>query len=91
MGLIQRISSVEIKDNDVCETHPDVVKGLGCTPGKHHIQLKPRAKPAVHLPRKAPVQMRDKIHKGSCNYYDMKHHWQKLLLVTMDLNLTATN
>jgi hypothetical protein len=40
---------------------PKCFSGIGKLPGEYHIQLKDNARPIIHAPRSAPIQLRDKI------------------------------
>ena len=44
MHLIQRINAV--KDNSILDEFPEVFQGLGCLPGKYHININPSVPPA---------------------------------------------
>ena len=39
----------------------DVFEGLGCMDGPYHMELDETVKPVVHLPRKVPVALRDRL------------------------------
>ena len=52
MHLIQRINAV--KDNSILDEYPEVFQGLGCLPGKYHININPSVPPLVHPPRRGP-------------------------------------
>lgn len=41
--------------------YPDRFEGIGHLPGKYKLTLKPDAKPVIHAPRRAPIQLHDKI------------------------------
>ena len=43
------------------EIYPDRFTGLGKFPGKYKLTLKEDANPVIHAPRRAPIQLRDKI------------------------------
>jgi len=40
-----------------------VFEGLGSFPGVRKIQLKPNVNPVIHLPRKVPIALWDKLEK----------------------------
>jgi len=74
MNLVKRVSAVENQTNhvksentgtpkDICKKFPDIFTGLGCLPGKHHINLDNNCQPKVHPPRKVPVALKDKVKK----------------------------
>lgn len=46
---------------DLQKIYPDRFEGLGKFPGLHKLTLKDDATPAIHPPRRAPIQLRDKI------------------------------
>ena len=46
---------------DLRKRYPDRFKGIGKFPGTCKLTLKPNAQPVIHAPRKAPIQLRDKI------------------------------
>jgi hypothetical protein len=63
LQLIQRVNQVaEHKPlPDILKEYPDVLKGLGCLPGKHTIKVDPSVKPVIHPPRRVPIALKDKI------------------------------
>ena len=62
LGLVKRVNAVErdAKQN-IADEYPDVFKGLGCLPGKHHIEVKENAQPVKNACRKVPFPIRDKL------------------------------
>ncbi|XP_068720826.1 uncharacterized protein [Montipora capricornis] len=61
MHLIQRINTV--KDNSILDEFPEVFQGLGCLPGKYHININPSVPPVVHPPRRVPHSKREPLKK----------------------------
>ena len=61
MHLIQRINAV--KDNSILDEFPEVFQGLGCLPGKYHININPSVPPVVHPPRRVPHSKREPLKK----------------------------
>ena len=54
---IQQIESVD----DLKQKYPDRFKGLGKLSGKHKLIMDKDVQPVIHAPRRAPIQLRDKI------------------------------
>ena len=54
---VQHIKSVE----DLELRYPDCFEGLGKFPGKQKLTIDQNVPPVIHAPRRAPVQLRDKI------------------------------
>jgi transposase InsO family protein len=46
---------------DLTATYPDRFTGLGKFPGEHKLILNDNNSPVIHAPRRAPIQLRDKI------------------------------
>ena len=46
---------------DLKEVYPNQFKGLGTFPGEHKLMLDNTVPPVIHAPRRAPIQLRDKI------------------------------
>uniref|UniRef100_A0A803KB09 Gypsy retrotransposon integrase-like protein 1 n=1 Tax=Xenopus tropicalis TaxID=8364 RepID=A0A803KB09_XENTR len=65
LQLIQRIDTVNVSSpatkKDLITKHPEVFKGLGCFPGKHHIYVDPTVPPVIHGCRKIPYAIMDKF------------------------------
>ena len=62
MGLVKKSQQVQVHSVTKGSQIPDhVYDGLGCLPGKHHIQLKENAVPTVHAARRVPFALRDKL------------------------------
>ena len=61
MELVQRINAV--KYNSILDEIPEVFQGLGCLPGKYHININPSVPPVVHPPRRAPHSKREPLKK----------------------------
>lgn len=41
--------------------YADVFDGLGCLPGKYHLEVDPAVNPVQHLPRKVPVALKSEV------------------------------
>ena len=41
--------------------YKDVFTGLGCFSGEYKMQLKDKAQPVVHPPRKVPIKMKQQL------------------------------
>ena len=54
---IQQIESVD----DLKQKYPDRFEGFGKLPGKHKLIIDKDVKPVIHAPRRAPIQLHDKI------------------------------
>lgn len=63
LQLVKRIHSVtETKSiNDILSKYPKIFNGLGCMPGKHHINIDKEIEPVIHPPRKVPVALKEKV------------------------------
>lgn len=62
LGLVKRVYKLERNDNtDILSEYQDLFTGLGCVPGKHHIEVDPNVAPVIHAPRRVPVALKDKI------------------------------
>ena len=62
MGLVKISPVVQIHTVNKGSQIPNhVYEGLGCLPGKHHIQLKENAVPTVHAARRVPFALREKL------------------------------
>lgn len=60
LGLVKRMDDVQI-ETDVLKDYEELFNGLGCLPGKHHIQIDQTVTPVVHAPRRIPVALRDRV------------------------------
>lgn len=60
LGLVKRLYEIG-KDTDILKDFEDLFSGLGCLPGKHHIEIDHTVRPVIHAPRKIPVALRDKV------------------------------
>ena len=62
MGLVKKSQRVQVHTVTKGSQIPNhVYDGLGCLPGKHHIQLKENAVPLVHAARLVPFALREKL------------------------------
>ena len=62
MGLVKISPDVQIHTVNKGSQIPNhVYEGLGCLPGKHHIQLTENAVPTVHAARRVPFALREKL------------------------------
>ena len=57
----QNIDTVNQDSGDILTEYKVVFEGLGSFPGVHKIQLKPDVEPVIHLPRKIPIALRDRL------------------------------
>jgi hypothetical protein len=48
------------KEQIMCD-YKDVFTGLGCLPGKYHIDIDPEVKPVQHAPRRVPVPLKAQL------------------------------
>ena len=92
---VQQIDAVEateqaIKMETLENEYKDVFSGLGCYPGKYHIELNPGAQPVVDLPRRVPQtlceHLREKLKKleahGVIIAVDEPTDWVNSLVIT---------
>ena len=65
LGLLKRVYQIVHREASLkkveLEDYPEMFKGLGCLPGRCHIQLKEGANPVVHPPRKVPIAQKEKV------------------------------
>ena len=63
MNCEVNLDNVDIirSSEDLKGLYPDRFEGIGNFPGKHKLTLKPDAQPVIHAPRRAPIQLKDKI------------------------------
>ena len=66
LGLIYRINGVT-SAGKLVDDYRNVLSGLGCLNGEHHIQLRGDAKPIVHPARCVPFRLQSRL----------KHSWKK--------------
>ena len=59
-GISKERQTIKSLD-DLKKIYPDRFTGLGQLPGKHKLIIKEDAQPIIHPPRRAPIQLRDKI------------------------------
>lgn len=60
LGLVKQTYDIG-KENNILQDFDDLLSGLGCLPGQHHIQIYPTVTLVVHVPRTFPVALRDKV------------------------------
>ena len=48
---------------EIVEMYPELFKGLGRMDPEHHIKLNDNESPIVHLPKKIPIGLREKLKK----------------------------
>ena len=65
LGLLKRVYQIVHREASLkkveLEDYPEMFKGLGCLPGRCHIQLKEGANPVVHPPRKVLIAQKEKV------------------------------
>jgi len=72
------------------EEYSDIFTGLGCFPGKYHIEIQPAASPVTNHPRRVPrtlyAPFRDKFnkleHEGMIMSVDEPCDWVNSLVIT---------
>ncbi|KAJ8358792.1 hypothetical protein SKAU_G00153170 [Synaphobranchus kaupii] len=60
LGMVKRLYDVR-NYMDMLKDFDDLFTGVGCLPAEHHIKIDPTVKPAVHAPRRIPVNLRDRV------------------------------
>ena len=53
--------STQQTSEEIIKEYDDVFHGLGCLEGEYHIKTNPNVTPVVHVPRKVPYALRDKL------------------------------
>jgi hypothetical protein len=53
--------STQQTSEEIIKEYDDVFQGLGCLEGEYHIKTNPNVTPVVHVPRKVPYALRDKL------------------------------
>ena len=48
-------------DDDLITEYEDTFTGLGCLPGKYHIEVDKNVTPVQHPPRKVPISLKNKL------------------------------
>ena len=63
---VKRISGKKGDDlkQEILKLHPEVFTGLGRLELPYHMQLEQNSTPVIHVPRKIPVSLRNKLKKG---------------------------
>ncbi|XP_053374212.1 uncharacterized protein K02A2.6-like [Mercenaria mercenaria] len=69
LGLVKRVYGVQdetkqnanVRNEFVEDKFPNLFKGIGCLPKKHHIEIEKDAKPVVNPPRNVPVKLRSRV------------------------------
>ena len=62
-GLVKRMHTINMKQQDILNNYPDLFEGLGCLPVEHHIELNERVQPVIHPPRRVPEPIRSRVTK----------------------------
>ena len=50
-----------IVDNHLITEYEDTFIGLGCLPGKYHIEFDENVTPVQHAPKKVPISLKNKL------------------------------
>ena len=97
LDLVRKILTVTEtcldKDKWLQEFH-DVFEGLGEMPGEYHIELKAGATPVIHLPRRIPLSLYDKLkhtlnnleNEGIVSKVDKPTDWVNSLVIVEKKN-----
>ena len=58
---INQLKGEEILEEGLLNDFQEVFNGLGCFPGKYHIEVDKDISPVVHAPRRIPITLKDKL------------------------------
>ena len=58
---VQTDTTTDTELNKLIREYQDIFHGIGNFPGKHSFTLRPDAEPVVHMPRRVPVALRNKV------------------------------
>ncbi|XP_061709453.1 uncharacterized protein LOC133519464 [Cydia pomonella] len=65
MNLVKRVFAVsemeQLNSPAFVTEYKDVFQGIGCLPGSYKIRVNRECKPVVHVPRKVPIPLREKL------------------------------
>ena len=64
LNLVRRLESVTqapLTKEEILDEFPDVFTELGCMEGSYHIELDDTVEPVIHLPRRVPYSLLEKL------------------------------